>query len=98
MKKHLLSVLLAIALLVAVCVCTVSAAEHPQNWCEHCQQVVEQWSPLTKTGDALPSGHYYLVSDIKKTGRTNTADAADIVLLDDNFSTIVAALQEGKRV
>lgn len=58
-----------------------SAAQHK---CAHCEENVtwQAWGDTDAEKKALPksSGHYYLVSDIEKTGRTEMETTADIVL------------------
>lgn len=94
MTKRILAWVLVLAMVLSAAPVTVlaegeavaithshSAAQHK---CAHCEAAVtwSAWGDTDAEKKELPktSGHYYLVSDIKKTGRTEIGTGVDIVL------------------
>lgn len=118
MLKRMTAWVLVIALLASVMPMSIAAEGEPtypapnshsaeQHNCEHCDGEItwEAWGDTDTEKKTLPtaSGHYYLVSDIEKTAKTEMAATADIVLclngytIDGNSTdTIYRVVTSGK--
>jgi len=118
MLKRMTAWILVVALLASVLPMGIAAetettypAQHShsatQHDCAHCDDTItwEAWGDTDDEKKALPktSGHYYLVSDITKTGRTEMEATADIVLClngytvdGNNTDTIYRVVTSGK--